>query len=194
MALTDGMALLARSVRAVSARGGDVRYSWATVVAGTGEVHVVLDSDPTGTPRPVSDNAAGPVAVGQRVHVAHHGQRLTIVSTAQPDDRGPTVVPATAAGYAGGITVSRSGRTVTATSTTLTPPSSDWSALVLNLPTWAWPHTSTWAAAVATGNGAVGVAEFAQTDGRMYITAVRWSDAPTGVIAFSATWLAMAGS
>ena len=193
MAVEHGLAALARTMAATPSVPIPT-FEWATVVAGTGEVHVVLDSDDTAAPRPVSDNAAGPVAVGQRVLVVHHGHRLTIVSTSQPDDRAPTDIPATAAGYTGGITVSRSGRTVTATSTTLTPPSSDWSALVLQLPTWAKPHTTTWAAAVATGNGAVGVAEFAQTDGRMYITAARWSDAPTGVIAFSATWLAMAGS
>ena len=102
MALTDGMALIARSVRAVRAQGGDVRYSWATVVAGTGEVHVVLDSDPTGTPRPVSDNAAGPVAVGQRVHVAHHGLTLTLLSapTASTDvDWTPLTLDA---GFSGG--------------------------------------------------------------------------------------------
>ena len=79
MAVEHGLAALARTM-AATPRTPIPTFEWATVVAGTGEVHVVLDSDPTGTPRPVSDNAAGPVAVGQRVHVAHHGLTLTLLS------------------------------------------------------------------------------------------------------------------
>ena len=79
MAVEHGLAALARTMAATPSAPIPT-FEWATVVAGTGEVHVVLDSDPTGTPRPVSDNAAGPVAVGQRVHVAHHGLTLTLLS------------------------------------------------------------------------------------------------------------------
>ena len=78
-AVEHGLAALARTM-AAPPRDPIPTFEWATVVAGTGEVHVVLDSDPTGTPRPVSDNAAGPVSVGQRVHVAHHGLTLTLLS------------------------------------------------------------------------------------------------------------------
>ena len=79
MAVEHGLASLARTI-AATPRAPAPTFEWATVVAGTGEVHVVLDSDDAAAPRPVSDNAAGPVEVGQRVMVVHHGHRLTIIS------------------------------------------------------------------------------------------------------------------
>ena len=79
MAVEHGLAALARTI-AATPRTPIPTLEWATVVAGTGEVHVVLDSDDAAAPRPVSDNAAGQVEVGQRVMVVHHGHRLTIIS------------------------------------------------------------------------------------------------------------------
>lgn len=79
MAVTDGLNLLARTIRAAS-QPPPPTFGWATVVAGTGEVHVVLDADDTATPREVSDNAAGPVDIGQRVYVVLHGSTLTLLS------------------------------------------------------------------------------------------------------------------
>ena len=50
MALVDGLNLLARTMKQVD-QPPPPTFGWATVVAGTGEVHVVLDADDTATRR-----------------------------------------------------------------------------------------------------------------------------------------------
>ncbi len=57
-------------------------WGWATVAAGGDAPTVVLDADEDEEPREVSDSVAGPVVPGQRVHVLHREQRITIVGAA----------------------------------------------------------------------------------------------------------------
>lgn len=61
------------------------RLLWGVVTSTASPVQVVLENDASATSRPVSGNAAGPVAAGDRVLLARQRRRLTIVanSTAQ---------------------------------------------------------------------------------------------------------------
>lgn len=56
------------------------RLLWGVVTSATTPVQVVLENDASATSRPVSGNAAGPVAVGDRVLLARQRRRLTIIS------------------------------------------------------------------------------------------------------------------
>lgn len=56
------------------------RLLWGVVTSTASPVRVVLENDASGTSRPVSGNAAGPVAVGDRVLLARQRRRLTIVA------------------------------------------------------------------------------------------------------------------
>lgn len=56
------------------------RLLWGVVASAASPVQVVLENDTSGTSRPVSGNAAGPVSVGDRVLLARQRRRLTIIS------------------------------------------------------------------------------------------------------------------
>lgn len=56
------------------------RLLWGVVASTASPVQVVLENDTSATSRPVSGNAAGPVAVGDRVLLARQRRRLTIVA------------------------------------------------------------------------------------------------------------------
>lgn len=56
------------------------RLLWGVVASTASPVQVVLENDASATPRPVSGNAAGPVAMGDRVLLARQRRRLTIVA------------------------------------------------------------------------------------------------------------------
>lgn len=56
------------------------RLLWGVVTSTASPVQVVLENDASATSRPVSGNAAGPVAVGDRVLLARQKRRLTIVA------------------------------------------------------------------------------------------------------------------
>ena len=73
------MRLMARAARMARTDRGEARGYWATAVAAAGSPHVVLDVDPSGTPREVSANAVGTLMLGSRVRVELRGRRLTIV-------------------------------------------------------------------------------------------------------------------
>lgn len=56
------------------------RLLWGVVTATASTVQVVLENDASATSRPVSGNATGPVAAGDRVLLARQKRRLTIVA------------------------------------------------------------------------------------------------------------------
>lgn len=56
------------------------RLLWGVVESAASPVQVVLENDTSATSRPVSGNAAGPVAVGDRVLLARQRRRLAIVA------------------------------------------------------------------------------------------------------------------
>lgn len=56
------------------------RLLWGVVASTASPVQVVLENDASATPRPVSGNASGPVAMGDRVLLARQRRRLTIVA------------------------------------------------------------------------------------------------------------------
>lgn len=56
------------------------RLLWGVVTSTASPVQVVLENDASATSRPVSGNAAGPVAAGDRVLLARQRRRLTIVA------------------------------------------------------------------------------------------------------------------
>lgn len=56
------------------------RMLWGVVASTASPVQVVLENDTSGTSRPVSGNAAGPVMAGDRVLLARQRRRLTIVA------------------------------------------------------------------------------------------------------------------
>lgn len=103
MALSDGLNLLAQTAALSRGQRIETRRYWATVVAGAGAVHVVLDADPSGTAREASANAVGAVALGDRVQVEMRGRRLTIVQS-PTSDTGWQPIPL-ASGWEGGAGV-----------------------------------------------------------------------------------------
>lgn len=56
------------------------RLLWGVVASTASPVQVVLENDTSATSRPVSGNASGPVAMGDRVLLARQRRRLTIVA------------------------------------------------------------------------------------------------------------------
>lgn len=68
------------------------RLLWGVVTSTASPVQVVLENDASGTSRPVSGNAAGPVAVGDRVLLARQRRRLTIISNPTATSRLPRAV------------------------------------------------------------------------------------------------------
>lgn len=95
------------------------RLTWGVVAsAGGPPVQVVLENDATATARPVSANAAGPVAVGDRVLLARQRRRLTIVANPSAQarlltDTGWMAVPLSLSGVTGDdLAIRRVGRYV----------------------------------------------------------------------------------
>lgn len=88
------------------------RLLWGVVASTASPVQVVLENDASGTSRPVSGNAAGPVAVGDRVLLARQRRRLTIVANPTAQARLAVtgwVDVAPAAGFTGILRVRRVG-------------------------------------------------------------------------------------
>lgn len=86
------LALDRLTVAVKRAEGRTAPWSEGATVDTAGAIPaVVLDSDASQTPRPVSANWAGPVTVGQRVRVEHAGTRTVI--THAPDDTGWQPIP-----------------------------------------------------------------------------------------------------
>lgn len=91
------------------------RLLWGVVTSAASPVQVVLENDTSATSRPVSGNAAGPVAVGDRVLLARQRRRLTIVAnpTAQArlgSDTDWVAVPLSMSGVTGdGLAIRRVG-------------------------------------------------------------------------------------
>lgn len=89
------------------------RLLWGVVASTASPVQVVLENDTSATSRPVSGNASGPVAMGDRVLLARQRRRLTIVAnpTAQArlmaDTGWVNVAPST--GFTGTLRVRRVG-------------------------------------------------------------------------------------
>lgn len=75
--LTVGLDMIAA---ATAPTKPSARLLWGVVTSTTTPVQVVLENDASATPRPVSGNASGPVAVGDRVLLARQRRRLTIIS------------------------------------------------------------------------------------------------------------------
>lgn len=110
------------------------RLLWGVVTSTASPVQVVLENDASATSRPVSGNAAGPVAAGDRVLLARQRRRLTIISNPSAQARLVTQVAsltsglATATREAGGrVTITPSAAN-TATSIAVTFPTGLFSA------------------------------------------------------------------
>lgn len=87
------------------------RLLWGRVASTASPVQVVLENDASGTARPVSGNASGPVAMGDRVLLARQRRRLTIVANPTAQARlmmhGPWVSCALSSGFTGTCSVRR---------------------------------------------------------------------------------------
>lgn len=75
--LTVGLDLLAAATVPTKP---SARLLWGVVTSTASPVQVVLENDMSATSRPVSGNASGPVAMGDRVLLARQRRRLTIIS------------------------------------------------------------------------------------------------------------------
>lgn len=164
------------------------RLLWGVVTSTASPVQVVLENDASGTSRPVSGNAAGPVMVGDRVLLARQRRRLTIVANPTAQARLAADTGWVTSGVAtvnAGVTISsqaflRVGRVVSfdlllvATVATTVPTSGDIgnSIYVVNLAS-GWYPTAGPTRGVGS-NGAAGrvLSGGVTTSGLMYVGAV----------------------
>ena len=86
--LTVGLDMIAA---ATAPTKPSARLLWGVVTSTASPVQVVLENDTSATSRPVSGNAAGPVAVGDRVLLARQRRRLTIVANPSAAARRPRI-------------------------------------------------------------------------------------------------------
>lgn len=164
------------------------RLLWGVVTATASPVQVVLENDASGTSRPVSGNAAGPVAVGDRVLLARQRRRLTIVAnpTAMARVTADTgwVASGVASGSAG-VTISsqyfrRVGRVVSfdlllyATVATTVPTSGDIgnSIYVVNLASGWYPTAGPTQGVGSNGTSGRVLSGGVTTSGQMHVGAV----------------------
>ena len=80
--LQAGMDRLAATVAKVIRPQRPIPWGEWAVVDQIAPLRVVLESDETETPRPVSGNAAGALIAEQRVYLLHEGSRTTIIGKA----------------------------------------------------------------------------------------------------------------
>lgn len=183
--LSAGLDLLAASAQPVKP---GARLAWGVVASAGSPVQVVLENDATATARPVSANAAGPVAVGDRVLLARQRRRLTIVANPTAQTRLLTDTGWVTSGVAtpsSGVTITsqyfrRIGQTVyldlamTATVATTVPASGDIGNTIYRVqvaPTWS-PTPSGPLQALTGGQVGRAIAGYIASGGLISISAV----------------------
>lgn len=164
------------------------RLLWGVVTSTASPVQVVLENDTSATSRPVSGNAAGPVAVGDRVLLARQRRRLTIVANPTAATRLLADTGWVTSGVAtvnSGVTISsqsfrRVGRVVSfdlllyATVATTVPASGDIgnSVYMVNLASGWYPTTGPFQGVGSNGASGRVLSGGVTTSGQMHVGAV----------------------
>lgn len=183
--LTVGLDLLAAATVPTKPAA---RLLWGVVASAASPVQVVLENDASGTARPVSGNASGPVAVGDRVLLARQRRRLTIVANPTAQARLAADTGWVTSGVAtvnSGVTISsqsfrRVGRVVSfdlllvATVATTVPTSGDIgnSIYMVNLASGWYPTAGPTQGVGSNGASGRVLSGGVTTSGQMYVGAV----------------------